>query len=136
MTPGHWAVVMAAVAFAGAIAIAAARTPDDGIAGKALRDRAAREAGATPILADPLHAEALALDGRRILVGNPLDAFPRRVQGLYLDWASGRPAGDALLRQARVALVRIGEDPQRRLSGNPAFPEVARDADAVLYVRR
>ena len=30
-----------------------------------------------PILAEPIEAEQLALDGRRIWIGNPLDAFAR-----------------------------------------------------------
>ncbi|MER3485590.1 MAG: hypothetical protein C4345_06100 [Chloroflexota bacterium] len=122
--------------FAAALVIAGLRTPDGGVAGRLLRDAAAKAAGTDPILADPLDAEALALDGRRILIGNPLDAFPRREQRLYLDWASGRASGDVLLARARAVLVSSSERAQERLTLHARFREAGRDAHAVLYVRR
>jgi hypothetical protein len=136
VSPGRWALPAAGLAFAGAILVAGLRAPDDGLAGRPLRDLAAGTAGGTPILADPLHAEALALDGRGILIGNPLDAFRRRDQALYLDWLDGRTTGDPVLERARVALVRLGEKSQERLAHDPEFVEAARDGDAALYVRR
>jgi hypothetical protein len=112
------------------------RTPPQTVAGAALRAEAGRLAGAQPILADAEDAEQLALDGRRVWIANPIDAFPRRDQRLYLDWLRGRPRGDALLRRSRVVLVQVDSSSQRRLAHDGDVHEVARDAAAVLYVRR
>jgi hypothetical protein len=136
VSAGRWALPAAGVAFAGAILVAGTREANDGVAGRQLRDVAVLKAAGTPILADPLDAEALALDGRRILIGNPLDAFSRRDQALYLDWLDGRATGDPLLERAQVALVRLRETSQEHLARDPAFEEAARDANAALYVRR
>jgi hypothetical protein len=112
------------------------RTPEQTVAGPKLRAQAARLSAKTPILADAEDAEQLALDGRRVWIANPIDAFPRRDQRLYLDWLRGRPAGDALLRRSRVVLVLVDSAAQRRLAQDGRVREVARDAVAVLYVRR
>jgi hypothetical protein len=89
----------AASALAGLLVLVAiiglARTPAPAGATPRLLTAAARYAGRTPILADGVDAEALALAGHRILIGNPLDAFSSREQRLYLDWLAGRPSGDA-----------------------------------------
>ena len=73
--------------------------------------------------------------GRRILIGNPLDAFPLREQQRYLDWLAGRPAGDVEFSRVRVAIVTLGSAAQRRLAARRDFVEVARDKRAVLYLR-
>ena len=125
------AVLLAALALLGL-----ARVPTSTVAGAELRRQAAVAAAGTPILADDANAEALALDGQRVWIANPLDAFPRREQGLYLDWLDGRAAAQALLPDVRVVLVSLGSPPQGRLARDPAFREVGRDARAVLYVRR
>jgi len=75
------------------------------------------------------------LDVRRILIGNPLDAFSSREQRLYLDWLAGRPAGDIEATRVQVVLVALDSGPQRRLAGRNDFRELARDTRAVLYVR-
>jgi hypothetical protein len=109
--------------------------PQDG-AGERVRRQAAVLAAGTPILADGLDAERLALDGQRVWIANPLDAFATRDQRLYLDWLDARPAGDPLLEESgAVVLVTRGSPPQRRLSRDPAFRSVARDAQAVVYLR-
>jgi hypothetical protein len=109
--------------------------PADGAGARVLRQAAALAAGA-PILADGLDAEKLALDGHRVWIANPLDAFARRDQSLYLDWLDARPAGDFLLDQSgAVVLVARGSPPQRRLAKDPAFRRVARDSQAVVYLR-
>ena len=112
------------------------RAPQQTVAGRTLRAEAVRLAAGQPLLADAEDAEQLALDGRRVWIANPIDAFPRRDQRLYLDWLRGRPAGDALVRRHRVVLVQDGSAAQRRLARNAGLREVARDAAAVLYVRR
>jgi hypothetical protein len=118
------------------LATAFVRPSAQTVAGAALRADAVRLAAGAPILADPEDAEQLALDGRRVWIANPIDAFDRGDQRLYLDWLRGSPAGAALLRRHGVVLVRLDSTPQRRLAHNAAFREVGRDAAAVLYARR
>jgi len=78
----------------------------------------------------------VALEGGRVLVANPLDAFSKPDQSLYLDWLEGRPAGSAALDRVGVVLVMQGSDAQRSVADASSFREVARDERAVLYVRR
>jgi hypothetical protein len=112
-----------------------ARTPVSSGATPALLGHAAVAARGTPILADGVDAEQLALAGKRILIGNPLDAFPLREQQRYLDWLAGRPAGDVEVSRVRVAIATLDSAAQRRLAARRDFVEVARDKRAVLYVR-
>ena len=112
------------------------RTPTQTVAGPHLRAEAARLAAGRPLLADAEDAEQLALDGRRVWIANPIDAFDRREQRLYLNWLRGRAAGDALLRRHDAVLVQVGSPAQRRVAHEAGFREVARDAAAALYVRR
>jgi hypothetical protein len=116
-------------------AAAVSRPPLQSVAGASLRAQAVRLAAGAPILADAEDAEQLALDGRRVWIANPIDAFPRRDQRLYLDWLRGRPAGDALLRKHDVVLVRVDTAPQSRLAHDARFREVGRDSASVLYAR-
>lgn len=110
--------------------------PRQGGAGERVRREAATLAAGQPILADGIDAEQLALDGQRVWIANPLDAFSRRDQRLYLDWLDAHPAGDALLRgSTSVVLVSRGSPPQQRLAHDPAFTPVVSDEKAVLYVR-
>ena len=112
------------------------RAPASNGAGERLIRQAAAAAHRTPILAEPLDAERLALEGHRIWIGNPLDAFPRADQRLYLDWLRGAPAGDRILQApVRVVLVTRGSAPQLLLSRTAAFREIGHDAHAVLYGR-
>jgi hypothetical protein len=109
--------------------------PPDG-AGEQVRQKAVALAAGSPILADGFDAERLALDGHRVWIANPLDAFSSRDQRLYLDWLDARPAGDSLPRTAGpVVLVSRGSPSQRRLARDPDFRGVARDSKAVVYVR-
>ena len=111
------------------------REPVQSVAGPALRAQAVRLAAGAPVLADAEDAEQLALDGRRVWIANPIDAFDRHDQRLYLDWLRGRAAGDALLRRHDVVLVTLRSPAQKRLAHVRAFHEVGRDASAVLYRR-
>ena len=115
--------------------VAFARTPSPAGATPRLLKAAARSAGGTPILADGVDAEQLALAGDRILIGNPLDAFSPREQRLYLDWLAGRSSGDAEPSRVRAVLVTAGSAAQRRLARRRGFVEMARDKSAVLYLR-
>jgi hypothetical protein len=111
------------------------RTPPQSVAGAPLRAEAARLAAGAPLLADAEDAEQLALDGRRVWIANPIDAFERHDQRLYVAWLRGRSAGDALLRRHPVVLVALDSPAQKRLAHLRGFREVGRDAAAVLYRR-
>jgi hypothetical protein len=78
-------------------------------------DGAIRSAGPLPILADGVDAEQLALAGGRVLIGNPLDAFPKREQQVYLDWLAGKPSGDPDLYRVCLIVTVPGSPPDRRL---------------------
>ena len=92
-----------------------------GGAGAPLLERALSAAHGGPILADPLDAEQVALHGGRIWIGNPIEAFPRAHQRLYVDWLRGRRGGDAILRAPiRIVLVERGSEPQKRLADGRA----------------
>jgi hypothetical protein len=111
------------------------QTPQQYGAGERVRSEAARLAAGKPILADGIDAEQLALDGQRVWIANPLDAFSRRDQRLYLDWLDADPAGDALLRGATAVVVARGSKPQQRLERDRSFRRAALDARAAIYVR-
>jgi hypothetical protein len=123
-------------AFLTAVAVLGlARAPAPAGASAPLLQRASRLSGGLPILADGVDAEQLALAGRRILIGNPLDAFPAAEQQLYLDWLAGRPAGDVEPARVCAIVVIAGSRADRRLSGRPGFAPAAADARSRLYVR-
>jgi len=114
-----------------------ARGPLSTSAGKPLLDEALRRARGTPILAESIPAEQVALAGGRVWMSNPIDAFDHRDQRLYLDWLAGRPAGDAALgRAGRVVIVIRGDAPAKRIKRSSAFREAGHDANAILYARR
>jgi hypothetical protein len=117
------------------LAIGMLQTPRPQGAGARVRSEAARLAAGKPILADGIDAEQLALDGHQVLIANPLDAFSRSDQRLYLDWLDARPAGDALLRGATAVVVARGSPPQQRLERDRSFRRVAVDEKAAIYVR-
>jgi hypothetical protein len=117
------------------LAVGVLQTPRPDGAGERVRGEAARLAAGKPILADGIDAEQLALDGRRVWIANPLDAFSRHDQRLYLDWLDASPAGDALLRGAAAVVVTRGSKPQQRLERDPSFRRAALDAKAAIYVR-
>jgi hypothetical protein len=102
-----------------------------------LLDKTIALAHGRPILAEPVDAEQLALQRRRIWIGNPIDAFARADQRLYLEWLQGTPTGDAILREpVGAVLVRRGSPAQQRLAATHQLREVGRDAQAVLYAGR
>ncbi|MDX6402329.1 MAG: hypothetical protein QOF27_2935 [Gaiellaceae bacterium] len=112
------------------------QTPQQAGAGERVRQHAATLAAGQPILADGLDAEQFALDRQRVWMANPLDAFSRRDQRLYLDWLDAKPAGDELLRRGSpVVVVTRGSPPQQRLARDRSFRRVALDRHAAVYVR-
>jgi hypothetical protein len=119
------------------VVYAVARGPHaPGASRRVIAEALVRAAG-TPVLADARLAEQFALAGGRIWLGNPLDAFPRRDQQLYLDWLDGRPDGVAAFAHApRAVLVRRGSAPDRLAAEQGDLHVVAEAAYAALYVRR
>jgi hypothetical protein len=106
-------------------------------AGDTVLRRSLADAGGTPVLATDILAEQVALEGGRVWIGNPIDAFPRGDQRVYVDWLQGKPAGDGALAHApRVVLVRPESKAQERIARLGVLREVARDDGAVLYERR
>jgi len=102
----------------------------------ALIKRAIAEAKGSPILGEDVLAEQVALRGGRIVIGNPIDAFSRHAQAGYVDWMIGRAGGSAELALARVVLVKPHSDAEHTVAADPSFVRVAKDENAVLFVRR
>jgi hypothetical protein len=124
-------VVAAAAAVLGVIAVAllAKGPPDPG--SSHLARIAARDG--RPVLADAILGHQVALAGGRVWLDNPIDAFRRTDQQLYLDWLDGKHAGDAALRHASYVLVQPTSKAGRRAADDPRLRRVAGDANAVLY---
>jgi hypothetical protein len=116
-------------------AIASFRQPaaHDG-ASQAMLERARTAAHGSPILAEPLIAEQLALAGDKVWMANPIEAFPRADQRKYFAWLRGDRGGDSLIREpsVRVVAVAMGSAAQRRLARRHVRV-LARDAETVLY---
>lgn len=113
-----------------------ARGPLSTGATKPLLDEALQRADGTPILAEGVLSEQVALAGGRVWMSNPLDAFSHHDQRLYLDWLDARPDGDAALQQVpRVVLVRRDSETAHRLRRSGSVRPVASDARAILYIK-
>jgi hypothetical protein len=139
LKPGReWRLAAPVLAIAVALGLfGLVRGPVSTSAGTPLLDEALRRARGTAILAESIPAEQIALGGGRVWMSNPIDAFDRRDQRLYLDWLAGRPAGGAALRHAgRVVLVIRGSAAAKRVARTRNFRPAGRDANAILYVRR
>ena len=129
-------VVPAAVASLAVITFALARGPAPNGATAALLTRAMTLAHGSPVLAEDTLAEQIALDGGRIWVGDPIDAFSRHDQAIYLDWLQGTAAGRrALTAQVRVVLVSRGSRAQALMARTPGFTCVDADARTRIYER-
>jgi hypothetical protein len=102
---------------------------------KALAARAA--ATGRPVLATSLLAGQVAAEGGRVWVANPIDAFRRSDQQLYLDWLAGSPAGAPAVIRAGYVLAASGSTAARVAAHDPRLVAIAADGHAVLYrVRR
>ena len=80
-----------------------------------------------PILAEPAVAEQIAEAGGRVWISNPLDAFRRADQRLYLDWLQGRRSGSRALRGKTAVVVGAGSPADRRLLHDRRFAQAATD---------
>lgn len=96
-----------------------------------------RLAAGTPILADAIPAEQVALAGGRIWAGDPLDAFSRTTQAAYLDWIDGSGAAALLANpRIRVVLATRGSAAAALTAAAPGFSAVGGDATAIVFERR
>jgi len=95
----------------------------------------ARRAASTHqvVLADPLLGEWVSLYGGRIWVGNPIDAFRKSDQRLYLDWTAGDRTGWAAVEHARLVLVQPTSAAGRAAAADPRLEKLAMSGNAVLY---
>jgi hypothetical protein len=67
-------------------------------------------------------------------LGNPLDAFSKHDQAIYVDWLEGNHNGIAALTPVvRVVLVARGSATQRLMSAQRDYLAVARDPSLILY---
>ena len=111
--------------------------PHAGDASPRLIAETVRVADGTPVLADSPTAEQVALGGGRVWMSNPLDAFMRRDQRLYLDWIDGRSDAVAAYAHApRAVLVHRGSAADNLTKMQTQFRLVDEDASVALYVRR
>jgi hypothetical protein len=110
-----------------AVALLAKGPPDPG--STRLARLAARD-GRT-VLADPILGQQVALAGGRVWVDNPVDAFDRADQDVYLDWLDGH--GRGALLHAGLVLVVPSSDAGRVAATDPRLARIAADANAVLY---
>jgi len=89
-----------------------------------------------PILAEPAAAEQIAQAGGLVWISNPLDAFTRSDQRLYLDWLQGRAAGRQALRGHPIIVVTRGSPAEQQLSRDRRYSRRATDGRFRLYVSR
>ena len=114
-----------------------ARGPLNTAATPRVLERALADADGTPMIADSMLSEQVALAGGRVWIANPVDAFARPDQRLWIAWLEGRPAGDAVLAHVpRVVLVAPDGPAARRIARDPRFRLDLQDASAAVYVRR
>jgi hypothetical protein len=98
---------------------------------QALAARAA--ATGRPVLATSLLAGQVAAAGGRVWVNNPIDAFRRSDQRLYLDWVDGRGEGAPAVRHAAFVLAATGSAAGRVAARDPRLALVASDGASGLY---
>jgi hypothetical protein len=107
-----------------------AHTPFDA-GSRTLADLAARSG--SPVLAEPVAAEQVAVAGGTVWVANPLEAFRHRDQRLYLDWIAGKADGAAAVGHARLVLVRRDSAAGRAAVRDRRLVRVRRTGNSVLY---
>jgi hypothetical protein len=117
--------------------LAVVRGPASSGAPKTLIARAVTLARGTPILAEDVEAEQIALAGGRIWVGNPIDAFSQDDQITYLNWIDGRASGQAALAHGEQVVITGADDAAEMLMARQrAYVRVARSRSVALFVRR
>jgi hypothetical protein len=126
---------VAAVSLA-ALSLAVIRGPLPTGASRTLLTKAIALAHGTPILAEDIVAEQVALAGGRVWMGNPIEAFSRTEQSTYLNWQDGMSSGMRALRgRIRVVLTLSGGAAGRLMARARGFRLLASDTRAEIYVR-
>jgi hypothetical protein len=98
--------------------------------------RAMELARGTPILADDIVAEQIALAGGKVWASDPIDAFDPRTQTSYLDWLDGRRAGlTAIGTHVHVVVVSRGTAEAVLMQRTPGFQAVARGGSFEIFER-
>jgi hypothetical protein len=118
-----------------ALVIGLVRGPVPAGASDAMLARAMTLAHGSPILAGDIIDEQVVLDGGRISVGNPIDAFSKVDQNAYLDWLAGDRSGRQAMRHVRVVVTGAKSPAGRLMARDPQFRRVQADSRADLYVR-
>lgn len=126
-----------AVACAGLLVFALVRGPRLEGAGRRLLTQALVIAQGSPVLAEDAVGEQVALAGGRVVVGDPIDAFPAATQTAYLDWLDGsRRALGELDAGVRVVLVMRGSRAQHLMAQAAGFALAGSDHHVLLYERK
>jgi hypothetical protein len=86
-----------------------------------------------PVLADAILGQQVVLAGGRVWVDNPIDAFRRSDQELYVDWLDGNASGAPAVGHAAFVLVERTSHAGRRAERDARLVLVASDKDALLY---
>jgi len=131
----RWPVALVTAAVA-VLAFGLVRGPAQAGASDRLVADAVRLARGRPILAPPPIAEQLILEGGRVWVSNPLDAFRKGDQEAYLDWLGDGRGGERLLSSVTVVVVTAGGPPAARVAADARFRRAAEDGGALVFVRR
>jgi len=85
------------------------------------------------VLADPVAAERVELYGGRVLVANPIDAFRRSDQSLYLDWLAGRASGLPAISRSSLVLVQARSAAGRAAARDDRLHRLSASGGEVLY---
>jgi hypothetical protein len=126
-------VLILGIAACAGLAIAIVRGPLATAASPTMVRRAVLMARGTPILAEPVPAEEVALAGGRVWVSDPLDAFSPRDQAVYLNWIEGRTPH--IPQRVSVVLTLRGSSADRLMAQEAGFVPVAYDSKTELFAR-
>jgi len=127
--PRRW-LVSATLALGALALLLVVRGPlDPGSQSLARMAAASRE----PVLAGAVLGQQVVLAGGRIWVGNPIDAFRRSDQRLYLDWLEGLPSGELAVSRAHYVLVDPGSAAGRYAANDRRLKLVVVSPGAALY---
>jgi hypothetical protein len=85
------------------------------------------------VLADAVLAEQVEAAGGKVWVANPLDAFRRSDQRLYLEWLDGKADGRAAVARAQLVLVGNDSKAGRIAARDHRLAQLGRDGNATLY---
>jgi hypothetical protein len=86
-----------------------------------------------PVLADAILGQQVVLAGGRVWVDNPIDAFRRSDQQLYVDWLDGKADGAPAVDHAAFVLVERTSHAGRGAAHDSRLVLVASDTHALLY---